>query len=462
MIKMNSYPRTNKWLLASALATACLYGSSMSYAAVDAETATRLKNDLTPTGAERAGNADGTIPAWTGEVVKAKLAADGGRIDPFADEQPVVQITASNYKQYKDKLTAGQIALFEKYPETFRMDVYPTHRTHAAPQYVYDNTYKNALRTKLDATGNSVENAYGGIPFPIPANGNEVIWNHNLRWLGEGAFKQYVSLTVQPNGALSYGGGDLWETYPYYAKENSLEGFNGNLLELFLVYDKPTRRKGEVILVIDPVDQANSPRQAWQYIPGQRRVRRAPTIAFDTPNPQFNGQATYDNAFMYNGSPERYDWKLVGKQEMYIPYNNNRLMQAFSQGDDKVREIATPNHPNSEYLRWELHRVWVVEATVKDGKRHVYAKRRFYLDEDSWAIAATDIYDGRGNLWRVGFANLLNAYDLPGTLIRGNWLTDLQNGAYAFNEIDIKPIKLYEGEDHRFYTPSNVRKVSRR
>lgn len=462
MIKTNTPPFTKKWLLAVSMATAGLCASAMSLAAVDADTAARLNADLTPMGAERAGNADGTIPAWTGEVVRAELTADGGRVDPFADEKTVVQITANNYQEHKDKLTEGQIALFEKYPESFRMDVYPTHRTHAAPQHVYDNTYQNALRTKLDATGNSVENAFGGIPFPIPSNGNEVIWNHNLRWLGEGAFKKYVSLTVQSNGALGYGGGDLWETYPYYAKGSSIDSFNGNLLELFLIYDQPTRRKGEVILVVDPMDQASTPRQAWQYIPGQRRVRRAPTIAFDTPHGQFNGQAVYDDSFMFNGSPERYDWNLVGKKELYIPYNNNRLVQAFSEGDDKVRDIATPHHPNPDYARWEQHRVWVVEATVKSDKRHVYAKRRFYLDEDSWAVVATDIYDGRGNLWRVGFANMLNAYDLPGTLVRGTWHTDLQNGAYAFNEIDVKPIKLYEGEDHGFYTPSSVRKQSRR
>lgn len=459
---INSSPtfRSKKWLMAAGFVFGLNSGVVM--AAVDAETAARLKSDLTPLGAERAGNADGSIPAWTGEVVAHKLTADGGRIDPFADEEPIIQISASNFLEHKSFLTEGQIALFEKYPDTFRMDVYPTHRTHAAPQYVYDNTFKNATRTKLDASGNSVEGAFGGIPFPIPQNGNEVIWNHNLRWLGEGAFKKYISLTVQDNGSLGYGGGDLWETYPYYDRDSSVDAFNGNLLELFLIYDKPTRRKGEVILVVDPLDQANTPRQAWQYIPGQRRVRRAPTIAFDTPHGQFNGQAVYDDSFMYNGSPERYDWNLVGKRELYVPYNSNRMIQAFSEGDEKVREIATPHHPNPDYSRWEKHRVWVVDATVKDGQRHVYAKRRFYIDEDSWAVVATDIYDGRGNLWRVGFASLLNAYDLPGTLVRGTWHTDLQNGGYAFNEIDVNPIKLYEGEDHGYYTPSNVRKLSRR
>ncbi|MBR9866404.1 MAG: DUF1329 domain-containing protein [Oceanospirillales bacterium] len=462
MLTINTTHKTRNWLGFVGLSFAAVCSSGMSFAAVDTETASRLKTDLTPMGAERAGNADSSIPAWTGQVINEKLTADGNRIDPFADEQPLFKVTAENFKKYQDKLTEGQIALFEKYPDTFRMDIYPSHRTHAAPQFVYDNTYANATRVKLDESGNSVIGAFGGIPFPIPHNGNEVIWNHNLRWLGEGAFKKYISLTVYDNGSLGYGGGDLWETYPYYDKDSSLDKFDGNLLELFLSYNLPTRRKGEVILVQDPMDQATTPRQAWQYIPGQRRVRRAPTIAFDTPHGQFNGQAVYDDSFMFNGSPERYDWNLIGKKELFVPYNNNGLMQSFTQGDESIKKIATPHHTNPDYERWELHRVWVVEATIKAGQRHLYEKRRFYIDEDSWAIVATDIFDGRGNLWRVGFANLLYAYDLPGTLIRGTWHTDLQNGAYAFNEIDIEPIRLYEGEDHGFYTPSNVRNMSRR
>ncbi|MES9968558.1 MAG: DUF1329 domain-containing protein, partial [Candidatus Thiodiazotropha sp.] len=212
--------------------------------------------------------------------------------------------------------------------------------------------------------------------------------------------------------------------------------------------------------VRDSVNAAENPRQAWQYIPGQRRVRRAPTIAFDTPNAEFAGISTYDDALMFNGSPERFDWKLVGKKEVYISYNNNGLVTKLEEGG--VDEIAIPNHLNPEYTRWELHRTWVVDATLKDGKRHIYGKRTYYLDEDTWNIAATDIYDGRGELWRVALANQLNAYDIPSTVIRGYCHLDLQSGNYGFNEVDRSTMKFYEGEDDSFFTPSQVRKMSRR
>lgn len=442
---------------------ALVFGAGQALAAVSPEDAARLGSELTPVGAERAGNADGTIPAWNGGMTTPPPGYEPGgqRIDPFAEESPLLTITAENYQQHAERLTAGQIALFERYPG-FRMPIYPTHRTAAAPQFVYDFTKKNATRSRLNEDGSGVIDAYGGYPFPIPENGFEVLWNHNLRWLGSGSRKNYINLTVYPNGEATVGQGELWETFPYYDPEGTLESFEGDNWLLMLQYSLPVRRKGEVILVRDPLNAVTSPRQAWQYIPGQRRVRRAPTISHDTPNAQFAGQATYDDAFMFNGTPDRYNVELIDKREVYIPYNSNGMLLKAQEGLDTIENIATPHFPDPELARWELHRVWVIEATLKEDSRHLYEKRTFYVDEDSWAIAATDIYDGRDNLWRVGFANLLNAYDVPLTAIRSYWHTDLQNGAYAFNEVDLEPVRYYEGEGDNFYTPAQVRKMSRR
>mgnify|MGYP000714966132 CR=1 FL=1 len=434
-------------------------------AKVTAEQAMKLDQELTPVGAVRAGNHEGSIPEWTGGMPKPPADYKGEatpRIDPFHEEKPQFVINVSNYKEYNDKLTQGQKALLERYPDTFNMPIYKTHRTAAAPQWVYDNTRLNATRTELTGGGDGVINAYGGYPFPIPEDGYQVIWNHILRWVGQGALKKYNSLTVYENGKKTIGQGSLWETYPYFDKKGDLASSNGNFWNMLVQYTLPVRRKGEVILLRDSVNAAISPRQAWQYIPGQRRVRRAPTVAFDTPSAQFAGQATYDDAFMFNGSPERYNWKLIGKQEKFISYNNNGLLIAAEKGEEAINDISTVHHINPDYSRWELHRVWVVEASLKEGKRHVYAKRTFYIDEDSWALVATDIYDGRGKLWRAGFANLLNAYDVPVTTIRAYWHTDLQNGAYSLNELDYEPTKFYKGEADKFYTPSQVRKMSRR
>jgi hypothetical protein len=433
-------------------------------AAVAEREAARRGKDLTPVGAERAGNSSGTIPEWRGGMTTppASYQPGGTRIDPFANEQPLFTINANNYQQYADRLTEGQKALFQQYPSTFRMPVYQTHRTSAAPQWVYDQTRLNSSRAKLIADGNGVADAYGGYPFPIPQNGHQVIWNHLMRWQGEGTTKRYKNLTVFKNATQDWGETLAWETYPYHDIEGDLHSFKGNILQLMGVFTEPVRRKGEVLLVRESVNELTAPRQTWQYLPGQRRVRRAPTVAYDYPALAFSGQTTFDDTFMYNGSPDRFDWKLVGKQELYIPYNNNGLLAASEKGRDEIVKIATAHHLNPDYLRWELHRVWVVEATRKKGKRHIYGTRVFYIDEDSWTIAATDIYDNNTELWRVGFANLLNAYDLPGTIIRGTWHADLKERVYALHLLDIKPIEFHQGQDEGFYTPAQVRKLSRR
>ncbi len=152
-------------------------------------------------------------------------------------------------------------------------------------------------------------------------------------------------------------------------------------------------------MLVDSVNPIAQPRRAWQYLPGQRRVKLAPDLAYDTPNAGSGGTSTYSDTFVFNGAMDRFDWKLVGKKEMYVPYNGYKLMYAKD-----IKPALTPNHVNPDFMRWELHRVWVVEATLKPGQRDLYSKRVFYLDEDSWVALAADQYDGKGQLYRATLA----------------------------------------------------------
>jgi hypothetical protein len=431
-------------------------------AKVSAEDAARLGKDLTPLGAEMAGNADGSIPAWDGGLKQTPDHKTGDRhADPFAAEKPLHSITAANMAQYADKISAGQKALLEKYP-AYRMDIYPTHRTHSAPQWVYDNTKINATSSDLMEGGNGVSDAWGGPPFPIPQNGTEVMWNHNFRWASQGNTLDMSGYVVNPDGSLAtVSGAEIWQKYPMYV--GSRDDNEGEVFNIFVAYDKPARRKGEVIVLRDPINQAADPRKAWQYLVGQRRVRRAPTVAYDTPNGGFSGLATYDDAFMFNGAMDRYDWKLVGKQEIYIPYNTYKLDTYI----EDPKTIFTANHINPDYTRWELHRVWVVEANLKEGKRHVYAKRTFYADEDSWVIAMSDSYDGRGSLWRTNLAPLKNASEVPATVQRMHVYYDLIKGQYAINNCQNEEEKITRYgievvKPPKFYTPEQVRRMGRR
>ena len=394
-------------------------------AAVSADEAAQLGNTLTAVGAEAAANKDGTIPAYDGGLTKApagQKAPRGQLVDPYAGDKPVLTITKSNEAQYADKLTAGTRALLERYP-TFRVDIYPTHRSVALPKYVTDNTRACATTARLTHNGESMEGCHAGYPFPIPHDGHEAIWNHLLRYSGRAYEASFENYNVNDGHATLSTAAVNQQDFPYWAPK----GDNSDVfVRLKNRFTGPARRVGEQFLIIDPLSYADTGRRAWQYLPGQRRVKLAPNLAFDTPNPSTAGATTFDDAFIFNGSLERYDFKLIGKQELYVPYNDYKLMFA-----PKADAVFTGNHVNPDFLRWELHRVWVVEATLKPGKRHIYAKRRFYLDEDSWGALASDEYDARGQLYRAGFALQTPRYTWPAPNTDATVHYDLIAGRYA-------------------------------
>lgn len=395
-------------------------------AAVSADEAKKLGSVLTGVGAEKAANADGSIPAFNGERTSPPASfkkGSGIRPDPFSSEKPLFSITAANMAKYADKLTEGNKALLKKYP-TYRIDVYKTHRNVVFPKNVLEVTARNAVKAQTSKGGLALTGASGGIPFPIPKDGAEAMWNHLLRFNGEEMMaSRFKSWNIDSSGRKNLSnGGDIWQEWPY----NNLNNPSKSTYVRFKVnYTAPARRVGESLLFVDPLDFADKSRVAHQYLPGQRRVKLAPDIAFDTPNPGSNGANTYDDVFIFNGSMERYNFKLIGKKEMYVPYNAYKML--YQQTSDQV---CGPKHVNPDSVRWELHRVWVVEATLKPGKRHIYSKRVFYLDEDSWSALASDQYDLRGQLFRTSFDMFTYSYDISAPLSDPYWAYDLIAGTY--------------------------------
>ncbi|WP_018990674.1 DUF1329 domain-containing protein [Aromatoleum toluclasticum] len=421
--------KITRCIRAIACAVALLGGATTAWSAVTQAEADRLGKDLTPTGAEKAGNKDGTIPAWDGGLTKAPAGwkPEQGYVDPFASEQPLFTITAENVEQHKDKLSPGMVAMLKKYPQTFRMPVYKSHRTFAAPQHVYDQTKKLAVQTSLD--GLTINNFnMGGYPFPIPKTGTEVMYNHQTRWYG-GYNHCGDWLPTRFNGEF-YRVGFCEEVY----QPTNMDRGNGpnDLFFYFAWYDAPSTLAGTVYLVHDSIDKTKGDRAAWIYNAGQRRVRRAPNVAYDNIDDGTEGMRTTDDHWGFNGPMDRYDWKLVGKKEMYVPYN------AYKLGDSKLKyqDMVDKGHLKSDLMRYELHRVWVVEATLKEGMSHVLPKRVFYLDEDSWMVTLADGYDSRGNLWRVYSEPMIQLYDVPLMIQRAYMVHDLQNGNYIVSNVD--------------------------
>lgn len=411
-------------LMVLALSACSIAFTSSAHASVSAEEAARLNSDLTPRGAERAGNKDGSIPAWTGGYTETPAGYKAGQVrpDPFAAEKPLYSITAKNMAQYADKLTDGQQLLLKKFP-TYRIDVYPTHRTAAAPKAVYDSTFKNATRAKSTNDGLSVEGAYGGTPFPIPKTGAEVMWNHLLRWNGQSVELNARAYVVSGSSPILASRLVSMMSFPYYQNPEEKPGID--FWKLYQLSIAPAFKAGETILLHDPVDQMGEGRQAWQYLVGQRRVRRAPSIGYDTPSSLTSGVDFFDEGVVYNGKMDKYQWKLLGKAEMIVPYNMNDFHR------QKADVVLGPDFLNPDHVRWELHRVWVVEATLAPGKRHVLPKRKFYVDEDSWGAVWADGWDAKGQLWHSSMGLPLLAPDMPGQIHWFFTTYDHLKGAYS-------------------------------
>ena len=451
--------RFSSILTASALCGALL---APAHAKVPPEQAARLGADLTPLGSERAGNADGSIPAWTGGITSPPegIGYEKGKHlpDPFAADKPLMRIDASNMEAHDAYLTRGQKALMAQYGSYF-MDVYPSRRSCAQPEHVYEAAKRNAEIGELVADGNGVAKAIMASPFPIPNNALEIVWNHTLRYRGYKLQRQFTAIPVNQNG-------DYYEITVHDdailrwsdPQKRAAEELDNISIYYLLQTKAPARSAGYVVLVQESLNMLVEARRAWTYSPGTRRVRRAPTIAYDNPGTNSDGITTSDSFGGYNGAPDRFDWTVRGRSEKYVAYNNYRRVLA------PYKELVGKQHVNQSLMRYEKHRVWEVVGTLKENFRHVYGRRVFYIDEDTKGIVATEIYDGRGQLWRVQELGGGVQYELPLCGGSGDTVYDLVVGRYLMLGLinEEKPIDFDASHlDANRYTPANIRRLGR-
>lgn len=411
-------------------ASLTLWLAPFARAAVPEQQALLLKSRLTPVGAERAGSPGG-IPPWTGGYTANApgYRQNEPRADPFAAEKPLSSITSANYRDFADKLPEGAKALFEKYPD-YRMDIYPSHRTAAAPNWVYDNIFKNATRAHAAPEGIAygVAGAAGGIPFPIPQNGYEAMWNHLLAFWG-GAREVTITNYVVPDKGSVEEASSYKEIadFPYYYPDATPDSFGGYYFKTLHIAVAPAARVGESYLNWQPIDIKAGDFAAWRLLPGEHRVRKSPGITYDVPDIDAAGYLSLDDYYLFFGGLDHYAFKILGKKDMVVPYNNNRLYTR------PVAEILGREHANPADLRYELHRVWVIDATLLPGRHDTVAHRRLYLDEDTWLAVYSDAWDEQGKLWKFGQGTMYLMPDVPAVITGSQFHYDFELGGYAMS-----------------------------
>ncbi len=424
----------------------------------------RLGADLTPVGATRAGNADGTIPEWTGGVTKPPPGWKPGdaRPDLFADDAVLFTIDASNVDGHASKLAPGQVELIRRY-DGYSMNVYPTRRSCAYPEFYYEQAKLNARIARVDDEC-FLRDGIRHPLFPLPQNGCQAIWNGSrARFAGQ------IGNVTKRATVVTTRGGSYWVSrredrqhfssfdpaIPDFAAQ---EGWATRTISITL---SPAKRAGEITMVNVEVSGKLHP---WLYNPGQRRVRRAPNFVYDNPVVGWDGLVNIDMVNGFVPPMDRYDWKIVGKKELYVPYNAAKIRSKQL----RYKEIIQPRHPRRDLLRYELHRVWVVEATVKKGRRHMMPKRVFYLDEDTWAIVHSDNYDKRGDLLRITEHHPEVIWEFPSCMTTTSFYYDLPSGRYVAADLqNEEPEENYLAGAQGLvqideFTPDAVRRIGRR
>lgn len=421
-----------KALGVASLMVVCSYALS----AVPTEDAEKLRRELTPMGAERGSNAEGTVPEWDPLF---GLSASGPvyMSNPLPEDRPLFIIANYNYRDYVDLLSPGVIALFDANPD-YQLLVYRTLRTANPPRWLVENTLYNAANTELSSDGLTLINFKAGVPFPIPQSGQQVIWNHLMRWVGKqnelvssayhvDASGNWIESSRQQQKFIS----------PLYRASGTVFNASGtsassdmpDVYALRMDQLLPQKRKGEILLMRYQTDySATAERKIWQYFPDQSQVRRVSNASFGNPLPDVQNSSTYDDMQLFSGSPEKYDWTLLGKQDCIVPYNNWAAVDASG-----PEQFLRSQFYNPELVRWEFHRCWLIEGRLRKGEEHVYPRRRFWIDEDTWNILLSENYNAKGQLWRHGQAIFAHAYQTQAFWSPITVMYDLQGKTYSVN-----------------------------
>lgn len=451
-------------LLTTALTLSLVASAAM--ADVPANVANRLGQDLTPMGAEKAGSSAG-VGSWSGQRIDGSALLqgyDGGALpNPYASDKPLYTITAANAGDYDAQLTTGQKAMLATYPDTFKLNVYESRRSCTYPDFVYKAAKRNAEVGKVVDGGNGISEAIMASPFPIPSSALEIVWNHTLRYRGERVARDfnYAAPTANGDFTLTYTRDEI--VFSYSDAQNSRAEDLNNISIWFVAYTSaPARRAGNVVLVHETLNMAKEGRKAWTYSPGTRRVRRAPNIAYDNPVTNGDGLGTSDQYDGYNGAPDRYDWTVAEKAEKLSQQNNYQAVLT------PYEELLQAGHANQDVMRYELRRQWVVEGNLKGNARHIYAKRVLRMDEDSSQMSAGEMYDGRGELWRIQEIGQAPDYRPEAQVCwttGGEFTYDLLAGRYLGLAMKSgRPANFVTGLERLtpdYYTPANVRRLGR-
>jgi hypothetical protein len=435
----------------------------------------RAEEELNPMGGIVRGNAEGTIPTWSGGLKRA--ASHKGRVvNPFADDKVLYTITGQNLDAYAHLLSAGQQAMLKQYPDSFVIPVYPSRRSASYPGFVYEALLKNRETATLITEGvkTGVRNATITSPFPEPENGLQAVWNHTMRWRGilltretswvpVTAGGRYRPLLLReeiafPYASPLYRGHQDPDSGHQDPAQTSAPGYSTATIAVKRKFISPGSVSGQGYLYYDTYDYTLRERMRWVHVPQLKRVLRLPRARLDQPLALAAGIVGLDDRDLYKGSPELFDWELLGRHEMLVPYN----AYALDNYQLSFKDLIDKHHLNQQHTRYELHRVWKVVGTAK-GPKSTYGKRIFYIDEDTWQIVLGEKYDRAGELVMHAEAHTQNFYDVPVVFTGVNVYYRLDDRRFLVTDINnmMQPYQWEDDINPRDFGPNSLKNYVR-
>ncbi len=345
--------------------------------------------------------------------------------NPFKNDKKLYTIDHTNVNKYKDRLSAGQILRLKRNKKFF-MHIYPTRRTTVYPEVWYTKTIKNKKTCEIGKNNNLI-GFNGGVPFPKPKNGAQAAWNMKKMWLGDDV-KQVgeTRRVVSPSGRIKK---EMLTTkvlvYDKTRLTGSIPNPKGVQKKIHQVYTYPADVAGQTVLIIQYIDDTRGD-DTWLYLPTLRRVRRAPSL---NQGAQIDGESTMDEmATGFRGLVGDWNWKLLGKKEMYVSSNCYDMWKIGGKDKDECWK----GDINPTRARYELRRMWVIEGTLRKGLKinHPYSKRVEHCDEDTWFFSFGDRYDRRGNVWRLNETYSSYDYCQKTRMVEAQLHLNLESGRY--------------------------------
>ena len=423
---------------------------------------TEQKPALSFFGAELSGNDEGSIPPWQGGIVTPPASYKQGdwHPDPYINDVPLFTIDQGSVGQYQDKLSAGHRAMLARYPDSYRLRVFPSRRSVSYPPAVAEQTRKYQGKARVVDDGAGIAGIVRGIPFPEPENGEQAIWNMRLSYKGGGYRGYFTTALTAKDGTYELGVSAHEIEYMYGDPRSTLANLNNIKTRAVMYTLRPAKNAGSIYLYHFLLNSLHEERRNWAYSPGKRRVKRSSMISHDQPMSGSDGIHIWDQGDMWLGPITEFNWTLLGKREMYVPYNAYQLHSGATAVDD----IVAPKHLNQDLARYELHRVWVVEATRREGSNHRYQRRRYYLDEDSWRVMFAEHYDEQGEVHRFSEAHHINYYEAKVFYTTLDTYYKLDTERYYLRHVDndYSPFDFSFDQNANYYIPGRLKMKAKR